>query len=76
MASWLQEFQAHNRDVLHDKVDTAVFEATGDNILKTASAMLEAKIKKEKIKELLIKYWDLRPSYADFFIEKAEDNQK
>lgn len=76
MASWLQEFQAHNRDVLQDKVDTAVFEATGDNILKTASAMLEAKIKKEKIKELLIKYWDLRPSDADFFIEKAEDNQK
>lgn len=76
MASWLQEFQAHNRDVLQDKVDTAVFEATEDNILKTASAMLEAKIKKEKIKELLIKYWDLRPSDADFFIEKAEDNQK
>lgn len=76
MASWLQEFQTHNRDVLQDKVDTAVFEATGDNILKTASAMLEAKIKKEKIKELLIKYWNLRPSDVDFFIEKAEDNQK
>ncbi len=76
MASWLQEFQAHNRAVRQEKIDSAVFEATGDNILRAASAMLEAKIGKEKIKELLVKHWDLRPSDADFFIREAEDNQE
>ena len=41
------------------------------DILKTASAMLEAKVKKEKISELLMKYWDLRPSEAEDFIQEA-----
>ncbi|MDY4610323.1 MAG: hypothetical protein SPD11_06900 [Sphaerochaetaceae bacterium] len=75
MSSWLKDFQAHNRVMRQDEIDTAVFENTGDNILKAASAMLEAKVKKDKVKELLIKYWDIRPSDADFFIEKAEEGQ-
>ena len=72
MANWLQEFQAHNRVVRQGQIDEGIFESTGKNILKAASAMLEAKVEREKIKELLIKYWNLRPSDADFFLDKAE----
>ena len=71
MGNWLEEFQAHNRARRQEEIDDAIFESTGDNILKAASAMLEAKIQNDKIKELLVKYWDLRPSDAEFFVEKA-----
>lgn len=75
MANWLQEFQSRNRALRQEEIDDSVFESTGDNILKAASAMLEANVQKDKIKGLLIKYWDLRPSDAEFFIEKAESIQ-
>ncbi len=75
MASWLQEFQANNWAIRQGEIDSAVFEATCDDILKATSAMFEAKVGKVKVKELLIKFWDLRPSEADYYIEKAEENQ-
>lgn len=74
MSNWLQklqDFQAENRMHRQEEIDTAIFESTGENIFKATSALLEANIEKETIKKLLIKYWDLRPSDADFFIEKA-----
>lgn len=71
----MKEFQARNRALRQEEVDSVVFESTQDNVLKTVSAMLEAKVENDQIKGLLIKYWDLRPSDADFFIEKAESAQ-
>ena len=65
-------------DVLHDvranhrtAIDEELTLLQDKDILKTASAMLEAKVKKEKISELLMKYWDLRPSEAEDFIQEA-----
>lgn len=54
------------------EVDEAVEKVISEDIVKSACAMLEAKVKEEKIKSLLIKYWDLRPSDADYFIECAK----
>jgi hypothetical protein len=48
MANWLQEFQAHYRAVRQGQIDEAIFESTGKNILKAASAMLEVKVEREK----------------------------
>ena len=76
MANWLQEFQAHYRAVRQGQIDEAIFESTGKNILKAASAMLEANVEREKVKELLINYRNLRPSDADFFLDKVNFEQK
>ncbi len=75
MANWLQEFQAHYRAVRQGQIDEAIFESTGKNILKAASAMLEANVEREKVKELLINYRNLRPSDVDFFLDKVEHAQ-
>ena len=65
-------------DVLHDvranhraAIDEELTLLQDKDILKTASAMLEAKVKKEKISELLMMYWDLRQSEAEDFILEA-----
>ena len=73
MPGWLQEFQARNRAIRQEKIDDAVFEAIGDCIRKATSAMMEAQVEKGKIKDLLIKHWNLRPSEADFFIQESEN---
>jgi hypothetical protein len=75
MASFLEDLQARNRAARQEMIDDEVFKVRGEDISKTASAMLEANIKREKIIELLIKYWDLRPSEATYFLDKAEEEQ-
>ncbi len=74
MSNWvqkLQDFQAENRMRRQEEIDIAIFESTNENIFKVTSALLEANVEKGIIKNLLIKYWDLLTSEADFFIEKA-----
>jgi ATP-dependent Zn protease len=75
MASFLEDFQARNRAARQEMIDEEVYKVIGEDIAKAASAMLEAKVEKEQIKELLIKYWDLRPSDATYFLDKAEEEQ-
>lgn len=75
MASFLEEFQTRNRAARQEMIDEEVSKAKREDIAKAASAMLEAKVKREKIIELLIKYWDLRPSDATYFLDKAEEKQ-
>lgn len=75
MASFLEDFQARNRAARQEMIDEEVYKVKGEDIAKAASAMLEAKVKREKIIELLIKYWDLRPSDATYFLDKAEEEQ-
>ena len=76
MASFLEDFQARNRSARQEMIDDEVHKVKGEDIAKAASAMLEAKVKREKIIELLIKYWDLRPSDASYFLDKAEEEEK
>lgn len=73
MASFLEDFQARNRAARQDMIDEEVNKVKGEDIAKAAAAMLEAKVKREKIIELLIKYWDLRPSDATYFLDIAEE---
>ena len=74
MANFLEKFQANNRAVRQEMIDEEVAIAQEEHIVKAAAALLEAKVKEEKIKELLSKYWDLRPSDAAMFIKKAIDS--
>lgn len=69
----LEEFQAHNREKLQEIRDDEAFKVQGEDIFKATSAMLEADVDEEKIKELLIKYWGLKPSDADYFLDKSKE---
>ncbi len=73
MANFLEEFQAHNRAVRQEMIDEKVAIAQEECIVKAAAALLETKVKEDKIKELLSKYWDLRPSDAALFLQRAKD---
>ena len=76
MWKFFDSFLSHADENLQLKIDEAVENRKSHDLLKTAMAMIEAKIKKEKISELLVKYWNLRPSEAESFIRKAENNLK
>ena len=69
----IEAFQASNRAKRQEKIDEEVLRVQGIDITKTVAAMIEVEIEKEKIKELLIKYWDIRPSEADQFIQRVEN---
>jgi len=73
MANFLEKFQAHNRAVRQDMIDGEVAIALKEYIVMATAALLEAKVKEDKIKELLSKYWDLRPSDAALFLQEAKD---
>lgn len=68
MANFLEKFQAHNRSVRQDIIDEEVAILQKEYIVMATAALLEAKVKENKIKELLSKYWDLRPSDAVLFL--------
>ena len=72
----LTTFLRHADENLEEQIAEAVENRKTQDILKAAIAMIEAKVKKEKISELLVKHWNLRPSEADSFIRKAENNLK
>lgn len=73
MANFLEKFQAHNRAVRQEMIDEEVAIAQEECIIKSVAALLEAKVKEDKIKELLSKYWYLRPSDVALFIQEAKD---
>lgn len=73
MDNSLEKFQARNRAVRQEMIDEEVAIAQEECIVKAAAAFLEAKVKEDKIKELISKYWDLRPSDAALFIQDAKD---
>lgn len=67
----IENFQANNRAKRQVLIDEEISYVQGFDIMNAAAAMIEAEVNREKIKELLIKYWDLRPSDADSFIQRA-----
>lgn len=46
------------------------------NIYLATAALIEANISEENVKQLLIKYWDLRPSEANSFYIDSLNNSK
>lgn len=75
MLSFWKEVQAHNRSVRQEMIDEEVACVQREDIVKTVLILIEVKVKEEKIKELLIKYWDLRPSDAVYFLQVAKEEQ-
>lgn len=73
MADFLKKFQSHNRSVIQEKIDEEVAIVKKKYIVKAAATLLEAKVREDKIKELLSKYWDLRLSDAELYHQKAKD---
>ncbi|NMA74499.1 MAG: cell division protein MraZ [Bacteroidales bacterium] len=73
MGNFLEKFQSHNRAVRQEMKDEEVAIVQEEYIVKAAAAMLDAKVKEDKIKELLSKYWDIRPSDAMQFLKTAKD---
>ena len=58
------------RDDANDRLDDARIKERIEGIRNATKAMKEAKIPKDKIVNLLVKYWDLRPSEAKAFVEE------
>jgi hypothetical protein len=73
MANFLEQFQSHNREVRQQMIDEEVAIMQEEYIVKAAAALLEAKVKEDKIKGLLSKYWDIRPSDVALLLKKAKD---
>jgi len=61
------------RSGLQERLEDAAFEERIIGIENATAAMLEAQVETAKIEKLLVKYWDLRPSEAMFFIDKISD---
>ncbi len=55
------------------RLDEAAFQESVVGIEKATSALYEARIEEERIIQLLQKYWDLRPSEALYFLDRAKE---
>lgn len=61
------------RDSAQQHIEDAAFEERVIGIENAVSAMLECKVKEDKIIQMLQKYWDLRLSEAKMFVEHQKD---
>ena len=61
------------RENAQDRLDDAAFEERCIGIEKATVAMLEAEVSEEVVIQMLQKYWDLRLSEAEMFIEKSQN---
>lgn len=72
MEGFFEEFQAGNRAKRQEMIDEEISKVQKEDIIKATSAMIDANVDEAKIKELLVKYWDLRPSETTYFLDKAK----
>lgn len=70
---FIEKLQSHNHAVRQKMIDEEVAIVQEEYIVNAVASLLEAKVKEDKIKELLSKYWDLRPSDAAIFLQNAKD---
>ncbi len=81
MASIFKEsFNGFGRDILNgirqkfaDQISDAEFEERMVGIEKATAAMVEAGVDEETIIKMLQKYWDLRLSEANEFLDHVKD---
>lgn len=59
------------RNSAWSKIDEEVTKERLNNIALATLAMVEAKVHEKTVKQMLIKYWNLRPSEADEFYQYA-----
>lgn len=62
------------RDAVNEHESDAVYNEKIAGIEKATAAMVEAKVKDDKIIEMLQKYWDLRLSEARKFLHIKKNN--
>lgn len=62
------------RESVWNKIDQEVTNERWNNIGFAAQAMVESKVPEQQILNMLIKYWDLRPSEAKDVLQFAVDN--
>ena len=73
MSGFFEEIREQLINRRYEAIDNEVSRAQEVDIIKTICIMFELNLSKEIIKEKLIKYWDLRPSEVDYFIQEAKD---
>ena len=66
-----RELLTRIRGNINEHIDEAVFEEKIIGIQKATKAMLEAGVAKDVIIRMLQKYWDLRMSEANSFLEEC-----
>lgn len=62
------------RNAVNEHERDAVYDEKISGIEKATAAMVEAKVKDDKIIEMLQKYWDLRLSEARKFLDSEKNN--
>ena len=68
------ELLVRTREMCNSKLDEAAFEERIIGIGNATAALYEADITDDKIISLLQKYWDLRRSEAEGFLQREKDN--
>lgn len=71
-----RELLENIRNNAHERISDAEFEERIIGIEKATAAMMEAGVEEEIIIKMLQKYWDLRLSEANVFIEKQHNQDK
>lgn len=62
------------RESVWNKIDQEVTNERWNNIGYAAQAMVESEVPEQQILNMLIKYWDLRPSEAKDVLQFAKEN--
>lgn len=62
------------RESVWNKIDQEVTDERWNNIGFAAQAMVESEVSEQQILNMLIKYWDLRPSEAKDVLRFAKKN--
>ena len=62
------------RESVWNKIDQEVTDERWNNIGFAAQAMVESEVPEQQILNMLIKYWDLRPSEAKDVLRFAKKN--
>lgn len=76
MSGFFEEIREQLINRRYEAIDNEVSRAQEADIIKTICIMFELNVSEEVIKEKLIKYWDLRPSETDYFIQQAKEVEK
>lgn len=74
MAGFFRDILESTKENINARLDEAAIEERIIGIEKATAALLEAKVEKKKIINLLQKYWDLRLSEANNFYDKVIDS--
>lgn len=76
MSGFFEEIREQLINRRDEVINNEISRVQESDIIKIICIMIELDISEEIIKEKLIKYWDLRPSETDYFIQEAKEVEK